>query len=397
MKIHLLNHFTSMIGMIWKKKVRTNSLHYRMTVMLISLFVLFGGIFGYKFLRILFMSHPIPQPVSVSTTMVKFKDWHSKIKSVGTLRAIHGVDITTELAGMVKKIHFSPGLKINEGDLILELNAEAEIAQRDSLKALVELAEIIYKRDKSQLAAGAISQVTLDFDKADLKNKKAQLAQQEAIIAKKRIHAPFAGILGISTINLGQYINTGEKIITLQSLDPIYVDFSLPQQSISLLKVGQKVTLKVDTYENEIFEGKITSIDPKIDPSTRNVQVEATFTNGDSKLYPGMFGEINVYTGTINKALTLPKMAISFNPFGEIVYLIKEKGKDKKNNPILTVQQSFVHVGESRDDETVILKGVKEGDQVVTAGQLKLKNGTIVRINNSIDPHTAIPSPQADD
>jgi membrane fusion protein (multidrug efflux system) len=397
MKFHSLNYLISAIKKLWKNKIRTGSLRHRMAIMLISLFILFGGIFGYKFLRILLMSHPTPLPVSVSTTIVKVQEWQTKIKSVGTLRAIQGVDVTTELAGMIRKIHFTPGSKINESDILVELNAEAEIAQRDSLKALVELAEITYKRDKSQFAAGAISQVTLDFDKADLKNKKAQLAQQEAIIAKKRIHAPFAGILGISKINLGQYLNAGDKIITLQSLDPIYVDFSLPQQSLNILKVGQKVALKVDTYENELFIGTITSIDPKIDVSTRNVQLEATFSNQDLKLYPGMFGEVNVYTGTINKALTLPKLAISFNPFGEIVYLVKEKGKDKAGKPILTVQQSFITVGESREDETVVLKGVKEGDQVVTAGQLKLKNGTNVRINNSIDPRSTLASPQTDD
>lgn len=397
MKIQTLNHFTSTMKQVWKRKILSNPLHQRMAKMLVLLIILFGGIFGYKFIRILFMAHPVPPPVSVSSTIVKIQEWHSKMKSVGTLRAVQGVDITTELAGMVKKIHIDPGKSVKAGEILVELNADAEIAQRDSLKALVDLAEITYKRDKSQFAARAISQATLDFDKADLENKKAQLAQQEAIIAKKIIQAPFAGILGISNINLGQYLNTGDKIITLQSLDPIYVDFSLPQQALNSLKIGQKVELKIDTYGGEKFVGRITSIDPKIDVSTRNVQVEATVDNPQSKLYPGMFGEVDIYTGTISKALILPKMAITFNPFGEIVYHIKESGKDKAGKPILTVQQTFITVGESRDDHVVVLKGIKEGDQVVTAGQLKLKNGTNVRINNSVDPSAASTSSSTDE
>jgi len=230
----------------------------RMAKMLIFVALLFGGIFGYKFIKILMMPHQMPPAVSVSSTFAKTQDWQSKIRSVGTLRAIYGVDITTELAGMVKKVHLIPGSQVEANDILLELNTDAEIAQRDSLRALVQLAEITYKRDKAQFAAHATSQATLDFDKADLENKKAQLAQQEAILAKKIIRAPFAGILGISAVNLGQYLNTGDKIITLQSLDPIYMDFSLPQQAIGSVKVGQKVTLKVDAYGDKLFIGKVT-------------------------------------------------------------------------------------------------------------------------------------------
>lgn len=385
MKRDTVTKIVSSAKTTWRKKIVYNKTHLRMAQMIIFVVLLFGGIFGYKFIKILFTTHHMPPPVSVSSTFVKTEEWQSKIRSVGTLWAIQGVDITTELAGMVKKIHLTSGGRVNADDILVELNTDAEIAQRDSLRALVELAEITYTRDKSQFAAHAISQATLDFDRTDLENKKGQLAQQEAILAKKIIRAPFAGILGISEINVGQYLNTGDKIITLQSLDSIYVDFSVPQQAIGSIKVGQKVTLKVDAYGEQLFEGEITSLDPKVDVTTRNIQVEATIANPDSKLYPGMFGEIEVYTGTSQKALILPKMAISFNPFGEIVYVIQNSTKDKKS---LIVKQTFVTVGESRDNQTVILKGLKEGDQVVTAGQLKLKNGTAVRINNSIQPDT---------
>ena len=391
MKRDTVTKFVTSAKTTWRKKIVPNRSHLRMAQMILFVVLLFGGIFGYKFIKIFFTTHQVPPPVSVSSTFVKTEEWQSKIRSVGTLQAIQGVDITTELAGKVKKIHLTSGGRVNTDDILVELNTDAEIAQRDSLRAIVELAEITYTRNKSQFAAGAISQATLDFDRTDLENKKGQLAQQEAILAKKIIRAPFAGILGISAVNLGQYLNTGDKIITLQSLDPIYVDFSLPQQAIGSIKVGQKVTLKIDTYGEKLFEGEITSIDPKVDATTRNILIEATIPNPDSKLYPGMFGEIEVYTGTSRNALVLPKMAISFNPFGEIVYVIQQSTKDKSR---LSVKQTFVTVGESRDNQTVILKGIKEGDQVVTAGQLKLKNGTAVRINNSIQPDTStVPEP----
>lgn len=365
--------------------MQSNKMTKAMVVMLFFFILLFGSIFSYKFITILLTPHPAIPPVSVSAMRATYQEWQPKLRALGTLRAIQGVDITTELPGMIKKIHLTPGTQTKAGDLLVELNTDSEIAQRDALRATVELAEITYKRDQSQFAIRAISQATLDFDKADLNNKKAQLAQAEATVAKKIIRAPFTGILGISAINLGQYLNTGDKIITLQSLDPIYVDFSLPQHALASLKVGQKITLQVDTYK-ETFTGKITSMDPKIDASTRNIQVEATVANPDLKLYPGMFGEVAVYTDMPQRRLTLPKTAISFNPFGEIAYIITETGKDATGKPVLTVQQSFVTVGESRGDQTAILKGLKEGDRVVVAGQQKLKNGTAVTIHNAVLP-----------
>lgn len=385
MRLKLI-HMISQARRMWQEKILSHQMHKRMAMMLSVVFILFGGIFGYKFIKVLMMPHPAPSPVSVSSTVIRRQEWQSKLRSVGTLRAIHGVDITTELAGMVKKIHLTPGSQVKTGDILLELNTDAEMAHRNSLRAIADLAEMTCKRDKFQLAVQAISQATLDFSKADLRNKKAQLAQQEAIIAKKIIRAPFSGLLGISAVNLGQYINAGDKIITLQSLDPIYVDFFLPQQALSSVKVGQKITLTIDAYPDQKFMGNITSMDPKIDPETRNIQIEATIANPESKLYPGMFGEVEIYTGASQNMLVLPKTAISFNPFGEIAYIIRETGKDKEGKAVLSAKQTFVTVGESRGDEVTVLKGLKEGDQVVTAGQLKLKNGTLVMVNNSVVP-----------
>jgi len=364
-----------------------------MIKMLTFLAILFGLIFGYKFAKALFAPRPVQPPISVSATHVTHQDWQPKLQAIGTLRAIQGVDITTEQAGLVTKIYLKSGSQVRTGDILVQLNADAETALRNSLQAEVELAEITYKRDKAQLAIHAISQSVLDTDKADLKNKQAQLAQQEAILAKKTIRAPFTGMLGILAINLGQYLNAGDKVISLQALNPIYIDFSLPQQTLSQVKIGQKIILTTDAYPKQKFKGTITSIEPKIDLATRNIQVEATIANPEFKLYPGMFAEVDIYTSGAQRYLTLPKTAISFNPFGEIVYMITQTGKDKSGKPILSANQTFVIVGESRGDQIAVLQGLKEGDYVVTTGQLKLKNGALVAVNNSVLP-TTDPTPQ---
>jgi membrane fusion protein, multidrug efflux system len=379
-----------------RDKIRSHEMTKRMVIMLAFLMLLFGGIFGFKFLKVLFMGHP-PQPVvTVSAIPAQFQDWQPKLRAVGTLSAVQGVDLTTELAGVIKEIRFIPGKPTKVGELLVQLNADSEVAQRDALHAMVDLAEITYKRDKAQFAISAVSKATLDFDKADLKNKKALLAQQEAIVAKKTIRAPFSGRLGISAVRLGQYLNTGDKIVTLQSLDPIYVDFTIPQQSLAAIKVGQKVSLKAEPYTDQAFIGEITSINPKVDIATRNIQVQATISNPEMRLYPGMFGEVEIYTGEPQRYLTLPKTAISFNPFGEIIYIIHETDKDKTGKPVLTVKQSFVTVGSSRGDQIAIHKGLEEGKLVVSAGQQKLKNGTVVAINNAIVPDND-PAPDLQD
>jgi membrane fusion protein (multidrug efflux system) len=364
--------------------------------MLIIMGLLLGGVFGFKIFQALmmkkFMSARSASVASVSATPATYQTWQPKLRTTGSVRAIQGVDVTTEVAGLVKKIHFAPGSQAKAGDVLIELNADSDRAQFDALRAAAELAAITYKRDKAQYAIRAISKATLDAAAADLKSKQAQADAQAAIFAKKTIRAPFTGRLGISSVNPGQYLNPGNKIVTLQSLDPIYVDFYIPQQALASLEVGQAITLTTDAYPHQAFMGKITAIDPKVDIATRNVQVEATLSNAELKLVPGMYGAVEIYTGAAQKHLTLPKTAISFNPYGEIVYLVKESGKDKEGKPLLTVKQSFVTVGESRGDQIAVLKGINEGDLVVIAGQLKLKNDSVVTINNAVMP-TNDPAP----
>jgi len=360
----------------------------RMKVMLIGVGILFGAIFLYKgimaWMNKRFMANQ-SKVVTVSAMKVGFSPWQTELSATGSLRAIRGVDVTTELAGMVQTIYFTPGANVTAGEILVQLNADNDVALLHSLEANAELANITYERDKAQYAIQAVSKQTLDADFANLKSLQAQVAQQKAIVAKKTIRAPFTGRLGINLVNPGQYVNPGDKVVTLQTLDPIYIDFYMPQQHLAKLKVGQQVTVTTDTFANKTFKGKITTIDPAVDPSTRNVQVEATIINSEQELAPGMFATLDIIIGAPKRYLTLPQTAVTFNPYGDIVYIIREEGKDKKNQSLIA-KQAFVITGQTRGDQITVLKGLKEGDTIVTSGQLKLKNDTPVAINNSVQP-----------
>lgn len=361
-----------------------------MIIMLASLFCLFLFIFLFKMVKGLMIASQMAamnHAVTVSTTTAHYEYWQPKIKATASLRAVRGVDVTTELAGLVKTIYFIPGADVKKDTLLIELTTDADVAQLHSLEAAAELAKVVFERDKAQFAFHAVSKATLDTDAANLKSQNALVAQQKATIAKKVIRAPFDGRLGISQVNPGQYLNTGDPITTLQSLDPIYIDFFIPQQSLVQLKVCQDITLTIDTYPKKIFKGKVTTINPKVDPATRNVAVEATVENPEHLLLPGMFGTTEVSTGKSIPYLTLPQTAISYNSYGNIVFIVKRSlPKHKKDKPILTVKQTFVTTGPTRGDQIAVLRGLKAGDVVVTAGQLKLQNNSEIIINNTVLP-----------
>lgn len=332
-------------------------------------------------------------PAVVSAIKVQNELWQSRLTAVGTIRAIDGVDVTTEITGLVDEIFFTPGSSVKKGDVLVKLNADAEIAQHQSLTAQATLAQITYDRDKKQLAAQAVSKAQVDIDEADLKSKKALANQQAAIVKKKTIKAPFTGRLGISQINLGQFLNPGDKIVTLQSIDPIYVNYYLPQQDLPKISVGQEIALTTDSYPGKVFKGKITTINPKVDPATRNVKVEATLANPQGDLLPGMFAKVEVVTGKPQDFLTLPQAAITYNTYGDLVYILKEKEKNKQGIMIYEARQKFITVGDMRGDQVQIKNGLEPEYLVVTSGQMKLKNGTLVTINNTVEPKNN-PSPQ---
>jgi membrane fusion protein (multidrug efflux system) len=327
---------------------------------------------------------------------VDYQQWQPQLSAVGTMRAVRGVDVTSEVAGLVRTINFKSGDEVKSGQVLAQLNADSDIAQLHSLEAAADLASTVYERDKQQLAAEVISKAQVDTDAGDLKSKRAQVAQQEALVEKKTIRAPFAGKLGISTVNPGQYLNAGDKLVTLQTIDPIYVDFNLPQQQLPLVAIGQKVILSADAYKGVTFEGKVNAINPKVDTNTRNVMIEATIPNPKRLLLPGMFATVKLNSGDEQRYLTLPQTAITYNPYGDTVFVVKESDKkDAKGNAVLTAQQVFVTTGPTRGDQVAILKGVEAGAQVVTSGQVKLKNGSPVAINNTILPaDNPNPTPQ---
>lgn len=356
-----------------------------LTLMLTCFGILFGAIFISKALyeSIAIRNYKAaPHIVTVSAMKLVYSFWQPKIRASGSVRAIKGVNVTTELAGMVAKIYFIPGAFVNAGDILVQLNANTELAQLNAAEANLELAKITYLRDTQQFAVHAVSKQTVDNDRQNLKSLQAQANQAAATLEKKTIRAPFTGRLGISAVNPGQYLNAGDKVVTLQMFDPIYVDFYVPQQELVRLKVGQSVAVTLDTVPNQKFVGKITTIDPIVDVNTRNVAVEATVLNPKFEMTPGMFAAVEVDVGKPERYLTLPQTAISFNSYGDIIYIIHQSGT--KNKPTLIAEQVFVETGETRGDQITILKGANEGDLVVTSGQLKLRNGTQVVINNSI-------------
>jgi len=372
----------------------------RMIIMLVAVGILLGGLVGFNWFKGYMMQKYMasaPAPAStVSAMKAEYQQWQPQLSAVGTLRAVRGVDVTSEVAGLVRSIEFKSGDEVKTGQVLAQLNADSDIAQLHSLEAAADLAATVYERDKAQLDADVISKAQVDTDAGDLKSKRAQVAQQAALVAKKTIRAPFAGKLGISTVNPGQYLNAGDKLVTLQTIDPIYIDFNLPQAQLPLVAIGQKVTLAADAYKGTTFEGKVNAINPKVDTNTRNVMIEATIPNPKRLLLPGMFATVKLNSGDEQRYLTLPQTAITYNPYGDTVFVVKESdNKDDKGNAVLTAQQVFVTTGPTRGDQIAILKGVDAGAQVVTSGQVKLKNGSLVIINNSVVPaNSPNPTPQ---
>jgi len=362
----------------------------RMILMLLLAAVVLGGIFGFE----AFKSNAIKKFLAasgnpaqtVSTVEAKLAEWQPRLEAVGSLRAVSGADLSAQVAGIVSAIHFQSGADVKQGTLLLELMAADDIAKLQSLKATAALARITLERDQKQLAAQAVSQQTVDTDTQTLKSDEAQVAQQQALVDYKSIRAPFSGRLGIRQVDLGQYLAAGTAIVTLQSLDPIYIDFYLPQQALAQIKVGQPVSATVDTYPRTVFPGEIAAVNPKVDPATRNVQARAVLKNPELKLLPGMFATVRVEVGTPESHLTLPQTAITYNSYGSTVYIVEQKGKNAKGEPMLAARQTFVTTGETRGDQVAVLSGLKAGETVVSAGGIKLHNGSPVIVNNSVQP-----------
>lgn len=364
----------------------------RMIIMLVGVGIVLGGFFAFQNFKarmiqqvMAAMANP---PQTVSTVTAGMQDWQPQIEAVGSLRAVNGADLSLEVSGIVGEIHFNSGDDITGGTVLLRLRSEDDLAKLQALQATADLAQVTYDRDQQQWKARAVSQQQVDSDNFNLKNARAQVEQQKAMLDKKILRAPFPGHLGIRAVDVGQYLNAGTTVVTLQALDPIYVDFFLPQQALDQIKIGQEISAKIDTYPGQTFAGKITAINPLVDASSRNVQVRATLGNPDRKLLPGMYATIDIDAGAPQRQITLPQTAVAYNPYGSTVFIVEQNGAAK------TVRQTFVTTGARRGDQVAVLSGVKDGDIVVTAGQMKLHNGSPVAINNSIQPAAdATPAP----
>ena len=398
--------FYARMGVKWRgtkayaKLMTMEPLQRRMTIMLCAVFLLLGLIFTFNQLKTFMIKYFISgmglPPATVSTMVVGSSEWQPQLSSVGNVRAFRGVELSTEIGGLVQTVPIKSGQDVKEGELLIKLNDASDVAQLNSLKAMADLAKVINERDAQQLVIQAISKNVFDSSKADAKSKQAQVEAQAALVAKKNLKAPFSGRVGIVSINPGQYVNSGDKLFTLQTLDPIFVDFTLPQSNAEQIQVGQDVVVTTDAFKDASFTGKITAVSPKVDTNTRNIQIEAQIANPDKKVLPGMFANVNIKLGNQVKLLTLPQTAVTYNPYGSTVFIAKDTGKkDKKGKPTLEAQQVFVTTGSTRGDQVAILKGINEGDTVVTSGQLKLKNGTPLMINNKVQPaNSPDPRPQ---
>jgi membrane fusion protein (multidrug efflux system) len=336
-----------------------------------------------------------PPPEAVTTVRAAQEEWPSTIAAIGTVEAVHGVTVAADLPGLVSRIEFDSGKRVRAGDVLVRLDTRQEQAQLAAAEAQRKLSAVNFERMKGLRDQGITSQA--DFDKSAAENKQAiaQTGEMQASIGRKTIRAPFSGILGIRQVNLGQYLKPGDPIVPLQSLDPVYVNFAVPQQQVAALRVGADVHVKAQGIENADGTGTITAVDSVVDEATRNIQVQATLANPDGKLRPGMFVEAQVVLGAALSVVALPTSAISYAPYGNSIFVVGDmKGPDGK--PYKGVHQQFVKVGSARGDQVAVLSGVKAGEEVVTSGVFKLRNGAAVVVNNKVQPSNN-PAPKPED
>ena len=321
-------------------------------------------------------------PQTVSTTTATVTEWQPRMTAVGSFRAVNGADLALQLAGVVDQIHFESGKDVEAGDVLLDLHKEDDVAKLQSLQATADGFGIILKRDQGQLKINAVSQATVDSDLVNQRNALALVAQQQAVVEQKTLRAPFAGRLGVRQVDVGQYLTAGTTIVTLQALDRLYVDFTLPQQAIDHVKMGQEVSARVDAYPGQMFKGQILAINSKVDQTSRNVQVRAQFNNADLKLLPGMYTSIDIAVDKARSYVTLPQTAIVYNPYGDSVFLAVKSQTPGQDG--LVARQSFIKTGLVRGDQIAVVSGIEQGATIVTAGQIKLRNGTSLKVDNSV-------------
>jgi membrane fusion protein, multidrug efflux system len=336
-----------------------------------------------------------PPPISVTSVVVKPEQWASTMDVIGTMEAVQGVMVSADLPGTVTKINFESGQAVKAGEILVELDTRQERAQLAALEAQRDLAGLNYARSEQLSKDGVISKVEYDRATADQKQTTANVGEIKATIERKTIRAPFSGVLGLRKVNLGQYLAAGNPIVQLQALNPIYANFGVPQQQLGQVKIGRGLRVTTENLAGQVFTGKVTAFESVVDESTRNVQVQATLANPQGKLRPGMFVQVQVGVGTPRSVISLPASAINYAPYGDSVYVINDM-KDQTGKTYRGVRQQFVKLEGSRGDQVAIVSGVNPGDEIVTSGVFKLRNGAAVQVNNKVQPGNN-PAPKPED
>ena len=374
----------------------------RMLIMLAAVLVVVAALAAFKINSFMQMGEAFsapPPPISVAAAAAEQMQWQSRLPAIGTLRARQGVDLTVEVGGTVKELLFRSGEKVELNQPLLQLDSAVEQASLATAEAELGLARVEFERGRCLVNRQAISKSEFDRLSAQLQKANASVAQLKATLDKKRILAPFAGTIGIRQVDVGDYVATGTTIATLQDLSRLHVDFYLPEQNAPQLAIGERVRIKVAAYPEEVFEGEIDAINPKVEDATRNLLLRAALDNPEGRLLPGMFADLAVLLPSEAPQVVVPETAITYTLYGNSVYVIEQqKGEDgqaqqdDKGQPVLAVQRRFVDTGERREGLVVVNKGLQAGEQVVTAGQLKLDNGAHVAI--VADPQLAEGEPQ---
>ena len=336
-----------------------------------------------------------PPPEAVTTAVAREEEWPATLTAVGSVTAVHGVTVSADLPGIVEQITFDSGRHVRAGEILVRLDTRQERAQLAAAESQRDLMRLNLERSNQLLAKGVVAQAEQDRVEAEAKQAEARVGEIKATIDRKQIRAPFSGVLGIRQVNLGQYLEGGAAVVPLQSMDPVYVDFALPQEDVRALHVGATVAVSADSVSGAEIAGTITAINSVVDEATRNVQVQATFHNAGGRLRPGMYVEVHAHVGTSGSVISIPASAVAYAPYGNSVFVVgQEKGPGGK--AYTGVEQRFVKLGAGRGDQASVLSGLRPGEVVVTSGVFKLRNGAAIYVNNSIRPSDN-PAPRPED
>ena len=371
----------------------------RLAITLILTLLIIAGLGVVKFRQIqaaIAQSAAFQQPPDAVTTIVaQQEEWPATLSAIGSMAAVQGVTVAADLPGIVDRIAFDSGKFVRKGDVLVQLDTRQEQAQLTAAEAQRDLARVNFERMQALVEDGAVSRAEYDRAAAEYKQAEARIGEIQATIARKTIRAPFSGILGIRQVNLGQYLAGGDPIVPLQALDPIYVNFGVPQQDAAHIRPGRTVRVRAEDAAGVTFEGRVTAVNSVVDEATRNIQVQATLRNPKGALRPGMFVETQMTVGQSRSVITLPASAISYAPYGDSVFVVTDL-KDQNGAAYRGVRQQVVKLGGARGDQIAVISGISPGEEVVTSGVFKLRNGSPVRVNNDVQPGNS-PAPTPED